>query len=143
MRSQRMKAMARRERRSPGRAPGRSSTTAIPWACPTPRRCRRRIQWGWTTSLFTRVIRMTEPRYDVAPHRLRANPRALELAWADFYRGSVIRITLVNRDVVHPHCILLRHRRGIGQAHRIAVVEDLLGVRRGDRLLRRVMALMR
>ena len=28
----------------------RFSTTAIPWGCPTPRRCRRRTPWGWTTS---------------------------------------------------------------------------------------------
>ena len=35
--------------RSP-QATARFSTTAIRWACPTPRRCRRRIRWGWTTS---------------------------------------------------------------------------------------------
>ena len=31
-------------------ASARSSITAIPWACPTPRRCRRRIPWAWITS---------------------------------------------------------------------------------------------
>ena len=31
----------------------------------------------------------------------------------------------VDGDVVHPHGILLRHRRGVGQAHRVAVVQQL------------------
>ena len=36
-----------------------SSTTAIPWAFPTPRRCRRKTGWGWTTSPSTRASRTT------------------------------------------------------------------------------------
>ena len=32
------------------KASARFSTTAIRWDCPTPRRCRRRTRWGWTTS---------------------------------------------------------------------------------------------
>ncbi len=37
------------------RAIGVSCTTATPWDCQTPRRCRRRTRWGWTTSPSTRA----------------------------------------------------------------------------------------
>ena len=47
---------ARARRRSDGpRRHARFSTTAIRWACPTPRRCRRRIRWAWTTSRSTKA----------------------------------------------------------------------------------------
>ena len=46
-------------------ASARSSTTAIPWACPTPRRCRRRIPWAWTTS-------RSMPTRAAAPFRARS-----------------------------------------------------------------------
>ena len=42
----------RRQRQAP-RPSARSCTTAIRWDCPTPRRCRRRIRWAWTTSPST------------------------------------------------------------------------------------------
>ena len=37
----------------------------------------------------------------------------------------VVRLALVDRDVVHPHGVLLRHRRDVGKPHRVAVVDDL------------------
>ena len=40
--------------RAQPRASARSSITAIPWGCPTPRPCRKRTRWGWITSRFTR-----------------------------------------------------------------------------------------
>jgi hypothetical protein len=42
----------------------------------------------------------------------------------DRARNSGAALVGINRDVVHPHGILLRHRRGVGQAHGIAVVEN-------------------
>ena len=39
----------RRRRKAAGETASRS-TTAIRWACRTPRRCRRKTRWGWTTS---------------------------------------------------------------------------------------------
>jgi hypothetical protein len=41
-------------------------------------------------------------------------------------------VAFVHGDVVHAHRILLRHRRGVGQAHGVAVIKDL-----ARRLLRR------
>ena len=38
---------------------------------------------------------------------------------------GVILLVLIDGDVVHPHGVLLRHRRGVGQPHGIAVVENL------------------
>ncbi|MPM78877.1 hypothetical protein SDC9_125892 [bioreactor metagenome] len=37
----------------------------------------------------------------------------------------VVLFVFVDRDIVHPHRVFLGYRRGIGQAHRIAVVEQL------------------
>ena len=54
-------AAGQRLRRPARQARGASSTTATRWACPTPRRCRRRIRWGWTTSPSTKE-RMTAAR---------------------------------------------------------------------------------
>jgi hypothetical protein len=42
-------------------------------------------------------------------------------------------VVFVDRDVVHAHRILLRFGRGIGQPHRIAVVEELAFVLAGGR----------
>ena len=48
-------------------------------------------------------------------HALRAD--------GDRARG-LVRLVLVDGEVVHAHRILLGHRRGVGHAHRVAVVED-------------------
>ncbi len=73
-------------------------------------------------------------------HRRRLAPHAelLHLVDADLdlVAAGVRLLAFVDGDVVHPHRILLRHRRRVGQSHRIAVVEDLafgLGARRRRR----------
>ena len=49
----------------------------------------------------------------------------------------VLLLALVDWNVIHPHPVLLRDRRGVGQAHRIAVIDYLPRTgRRGVRLLR-------
>ena len=51
---------------------GSCSTTATPWVCPTPRRCRRRTRWAWTTSPSTRArMRVGAMRSGSAPRRCR------------------------------------------------------------------------
>ena len=45
-----------RSRRS-HKVAARFSSIAIPWGCPTPRRCRRRTRWGWITSLSMTAMR--------------------------------------------------------------------------------------
>ena len=55
----------------------------------------------------------------------RLHAGALDLAGRKLDRTVVRLVVLVDRDVVHPHRVLLRRRRGIRQPHRIAVVEDL------------------
>ena len=61
----------------------------------------------------------------------RAHAAALDLVEADLDGLAVVLLlALVDRDVVHPHPVLLRHRRGVGQAHGIAVVENLAARRR-------------
>ena len=45
----------------PRRASARSCTTAIPWDCRTPPRCRRRTPWVWSTSPFMRVMNRETP----------------------------------------------------------------------------------
>ena len=47
---------------SPLQTSAKSSSTAIRWACPTPRRCPRRIRWGWTTFPSTRAKTATTAR---------------------------------------------------------------------------------
>ena len=51
--------------------------------------------------------------------RLDAGP--LDLSRRQFYRAVVGVVALIDRDVIHPHRILLRDRRGVGQPHRVAV----------------------
>ena len=62
-------------------------------------------------------------------HRRRLAPHAelLHLVDADLdlAASGVGLLAVVDGDVVHPHRILLRHRRRVGQSHRIAVVQDL------------------
>ena len=62
------------------------------------------------------------PRLDL----LGAHAAALDLVEAHLDGLAVVLLlALVDRDVVHPHPVLLRHRRGVGQAHGIAVVQNL------------------
>ena len=56
---------------------------------------------------------------------LRFRAGALDFAGRQFDGAVVGIVALVDRDVVHPHRILLRRRRRVRQAHRIAVVFDL------------------
>ena len=61
---------------SPRRRPSaRSNTTATPWGCRTPRRCRRRIRWGWTTSPSTKARTTTMARSSSRPARFSAPAR--------------------------------------------------------------------
>src|SRR6476660_4517722 len=54
------------------------------------------------------------------------NATALDFVEADANGFSVVLLlTLVDGDVIHPHPILLRRRRGVREAHGIAVVENL------------------
>ena len=54
------------------------------------------------------------------------HPAALHLVEAHLDGLAVVLfLALVDRDVVHPHPVLLRDRRGVGQAHGIAVVPNL------------------
>ena len=46
-----------------------SCTTAIRWGCRTPRRCRRRTRWGWTTSRSTKATTPTTARSSSRPAR--------------------------------------------------------------------------
>src|SRR6476619_5139143 len=64
------------------------------------------------------------------PHFLGLHADALDLVEADLDGARLALLIVVHGDVVHPHGILLGHRRGIRQSHRIAIVEDLpLGAR--------------
>jgi hypothetical protein len=56
--------------------------------------------------------------------RLRLNAGALDLPRRNLDRPIVAIVAFKDGDIVHPHRILLRHRRGVGQAHRIAVESD-------------------
>ena len=59
-------------------------------------------------------------------HLLAAHAQPLHLVEAELHGAwTVARLVLADRDVVHVHGILLRHRRGVGRAHGIAVVFDL------------------
>jgi len=37
----------------------------------------------------------------------------------------VVLLALVDGDVVHPHRVFLGHRRGVGETHRVAVIDNL------------------
>ena len=63
---------------------------------------------------------------------LRFHAGALNFSRRQLHRSVVAVFALVDGDVIHPHRILLRDRRGIGEPHRIAVEFDL-AVRRRDR----------
>ena len=69
--------------------------------------------------------------------RFGAHAAALDLVEADLDGLAVVLLlAFVDRDVVHPHPVLLRDRRGVGQAHGIAVVQNLArAARRCRRLL--------
>ncbi|ODR97642.1 hypothetical protein AUC69_11060 [Methyloceanibacter superfactus] len=68
---------------------------------------------------------------------LGSDPAALDLVEADLDGALVIAgFVGVDRDVVHTHGILLRHLRGVGKPHGIAVVKDLAAVFGGRHLLR-------
>jgi hypothetical protein len=57
--------------------------------------------------------------------RFGADAAALDLIEADLDGLAVVLLlAFIDRDVVHPHPVLFRNRRGIGQAHRVAVVQD-------------------
>ena len=68
----------------------------------------------------------------------------LHLVGTDPHRAGGCRrlFALVDGDVVHAHGVLLRHRRDIGQPHRVAVMENLalalLGARADGRSARSV-----
>ena len=53
------------------------------------------------------------------------HPGALDLVEAYFDRARALMLVGIDGDVVHPHGVLLRHRRGVGRAHRVAVIKDL------------------
>jgi len=44
-------------------------------------------------------------------------------------------VAFVDGDVIHPHRVLLRHRRDVGKTHGVAVVEDLAACLRVARRL--------
>ena len=60
-------------------------------------------------------------------YRLGAHAEGLDLLRRQRHRaGCGIGFVLgIHRDVVHAHLVLFRHRRGVGQAHRVAVVQRL------------------
>src|SRR5262249_56624827 len=71
-------------------------------------------------------------------NRFRPHPAALNLVEAYLDGLAVVLLpALIDGDVVHPHPILLRDGRSVGQSHRIAVVQNLARTaRRRGRLLR-------
>ena len=82
---------------------------------------------------------LTDRRVD----RLGFHAGALDLAGRKLDRAVVAVLAFVDGDVVHPHRILLRHRRGVRQSHRVAVVFDLaFGLRVGGVLRRRRLGLV-
>ena len=74
----------------------------------------------------------------------RRHANALHLIEADLDGAGLVLLVGINGDVVHAHGVLLRHRRGVGKSHGIAVIENLplcldrrgllRNRRRGDRL---------
>ena len=67
----------------------------------------------------------------ICDDRLRADQLGLHAAALQPSRRNldgvaVVLLAFVDGDVVHPHGVLLRHRRGVGKTHRVAVIDDLL-----------------
>ena len=52
-------------------------------------------------------------------------PERCTLFEADLDGRAALLLALVDWDVIHSHPVLLGYRRGIGQPHGVAVVEDL------------------
>jgi hypothetical protein len=101
---------------------------------PTAFTCRRSIQpskRGATTTWLRSSISIAAAGAHRRIHRAQLNrgglhAQGLDARRADHHRAAVVRLVVgIDRDVVHAHRILLRHGRGVGQAHRVAVVEDL------------------
>ena len=57
-------------------------------------------------------------------------PMALNLVETDLYSVRILSFVRIDRDVAHAHRVLLRHRRGVRKAHRIAIVENFAITRR-------------
>src|SRR5262249_54399060 len=55
----------------------------------------------------------------------RLHAGALDFSRRQLYRTVVAVLALIDGDVIHPHRILFRHRRGVRQSHRVAVILDL------------------
>ena len=69
---------------------------------------------------------------DTGLHRLSANAAALNPIQTDLDGLAVDRfVAFIDRDVIHPHGVLLGHRRGVRQTHRIAIEENLALALRG------------
>src|SRR5439155_1166958 len=68
----------------------------------------------------------------------RADTAALDFVEAHFDGLAVVLfLALIDRDVIHPHPVLLRDRRSVGQSHWVAVVQNFAEAgRRWGRLLR-------
>ena len=68
---------------------------------------------------------------DARLDRFRPHTAALDLVEAHFDGLAVaLLLALIDRDVVHPHPVLLRDRRSVGQPHGIAVVQNFQGAGR-------------
>ena len=74
------------------------------------------------------VLDGTDPAYGTGDGQGRdlfgPHPGALDLVEANLDRVRVVVLFRIDRDVVHAHDVLLRHRRGVGESHGIAVIED-------------------
>ena len=73
--------------------------------------------------------------YDVTLRGFGLDAEALDLAGRHL-DGAVVIVAFIDRDVVHPHGILLRRGRDIRQSHRIAVVANFLAAWRGRDIAR-------
>jgi hypothetical protein len=74
------------------------------------------------------VLHGADPAYGAgdgqARDLLRPHSRALDLVEADLDGVRIVLLVRIDRDVVHAHGVLLRHRRGIRKSHGIAVIEN-------------------
>ena len=118
--------------RRPSRRPQRSSTTAIPWASPTSRRCPRRTRWGWTTSRSTRARTATTTR----SRSLRARSSALAC------KTEPVGKHAITRTIQAPGVVALDERRVTVVAPRFDGFIDKVGagtsgthVKKGDVLM--------